>query len=273
MLRISLSWLAESCAAINNLKELRAGLSGADAWMPLSTAETTLNALYLGSIYRPYLKISPDKAFELSTKLKELVAKVLSDDKYGLSDLEAWEVRKLSNEFLVVLNSELASLPAFLVAHKENYDVDRLIANGAGLFPAVMVGKVPEAFEDAQEAGRCLAFEIYTACGFHTFRVLESVLRRYWSVVSDGAPLPVPQSIGKIASQLESQKLCEDKVYEVLKQVAKLHRNPIAHPEVQLSADDAIGILGMARSAITPMLQALPDLSDSSGSEAESSKT
>jgi len=37
--------------------------------------------------------------------------------------------------------------------------------------------KVPSALFDAREAGKCLAYELPTACGFHIFRATESATR------------------------------------------------------------------------------------------------
>jgi hypothetical protein len=39
-----------------------------------------------------------------------------------------------------------------------------------------------------------------------------------------------------------------------------LHRNPLIHPEDALTLDEALGLLGMARSAITAMLAFLPSV-------------
>ena len=122
-----------------------------------------------------------------------------------------------------------------------------------------MLAKVPEAEKDAKEAGKALAFELGTACGFHTFRVVECVLRRYWDFVSQNKKRPVPQTLGLFATQLQQCSLGEERVWDCLRNMAKLHRNPIIHPEVILSFQEAIGILGIARSAIGVMLDSLPD--------------
>jgi hypothetical protein len=42
--------------------------------------------------------------------------------------------------------------------------------------------------------------------------------------------------------------------------MAKLHRNPLIHPEVALSVDEAMATLGIARSVVTAMLAELPVL-------------
>mgnify|MGYP007043344617 CR=1 FL=1 len=260
MLRISLSWLAESFAAIERLSDVSADLSGVQAWSPIHEAKTKLDALFEYSVYKPHLRISPERAQELTRTLQALLDKVLADEHYKLTEIDAWQARHAGEQFKVVFLSELGSLPTFLVLPKENYDVNRLIENGIGLFPSQMPQKVPEATDDAMEAGRCLAYECNTASGFHTFRVVEAVTRRYWDAVAEGRARPHPETIGRIAGELETQVFGEPKIHESLKQLAKLHRNPIAHPEVILTSDEAIAIVGMARSVITPMLQVLPVL-------------
>jgi hypothetical protein len=102
---------------------------------------------------------------------------------------------------------------------KEGYDVNLLIDYGEVLFPPDMVKKAPEAVKDAKEAGRALAFELGTGCGFHVFRVVECVLRRYWDKVTNGKARPVPQTIGKFAAELENGKFGDEKIRECLKSI------------------------------------------------------
>jgi hypothetical protein len=64
---------------------------------------------------------------------------------------------------------------------------------------------------------------------------------------------------------MEKQKIGDDKVVEAIKQMTKLHRNPLIHPEVILSVEEAIGTIGMARSVIAMMLQVLPDAPTTTG--------
>ena len=57
------------------------------------------------------------------------------------------------------------------------------------------------------------------------------------------------------------------------KQMTKLHRNPLIHPEVILTVDEAIGIIGMARSVIGAMLQVLPDEPPTTGAPPSATPT
>jgi hypothetical protein len=57
---------------------------------------------------------------------------------------------------------------------------------------------------------------------------------------------------------IRDAKCGDEKILSVIEHMSKLHRNPIAHPEVALSLDEAMSTLGMARSVVTAMLSALP---------------
>jgi hypothetical protein len=104
-------------------------------------------------------------------------------------------------QFDLVFLSELGTLPSFLVVGKESYDTNILIDEGTRLFPPTLLQKVLEARQDALEAGKALAFELGTACGFHIFRVTEAVLKQYWDNAS-GATRPRLQTIGSFVKEM-----------------------------------------------------------------------
>lgn len=169
------------------------------------------------------------------------------------------------DEFRLVFRSEISTLPVYITSRKGNYDIRLLIEDGVSLFPAGMLSKAPETRVDAQEVGRCLAFEVPTACGFHTFRIVEAILRRYWDEVTGNKKRPKPETLGKFASEMYQGNFGDTKIVEAIKQLAALHRNPLAHPDVVLTNDEATAAIGMAGSVITHMLAVLPDILPTTG--------
>jgi hypothetical protein len=155
--------------------------------------------------------------------------------------------------------AELATLPAYYVLPKPPYDIDTLLQEGEALMPPSLAAKVPEAMFDCREAGKALAFEVGTACGFHTFRVLESVVRRYYKEATGGTAQPKQRNLGVYIAALKTAK-ADEKIIAALQQLKDLHRNPLVHPEVAIPVEEAISILGMVRSVVAAMLNALPDL-------------
>jgi hypothetical protein len=133
-----------------------------------------------------------------------------------------------------------------------------LIHHADVLFPDELRLKVPEAIFDIQEAGRSLAFERFTAAGFHIFRAVESVMRRYWAHMSGGKAAPKVRSLGVYIAAMEKNNIGDPRVVAALRQLNTLHRNPLAHPEAVLTLDETTSILGASQSAIGAMLAGLP---------------
>lgn len=264
MQAISFPWMFDVIQAIQNLDGLtEAPVS--ENWLVLFAAQNQLAALFDQSIYKPHLRVSREKA----RLLHEQIVMALGDGQdlqRILPKTTIWGITRLRNEFQQIFLSEISVLPAFLVSPKESYDLSVLLYDGTRLFPSEMALKVSEAVFDGGEAGKALAFELPTACGFHVFRVVEAVMRKYWDHVSEGVKRPVPFSIGRVAQELETKRLGESKVWETLSQIAKLHRNPIMHPEVVLSLDEVIGTIGISRSVVGAMLAVMPNELPTTGS-------
>lgn len=265
MQRIDLSWVIETFQSIEAVLDFQEGMNGFDAWSHLHHAKHNIETIFYSSVYAEHLRISRSRADAFIQLVDGLTDRLAEDFDVTLHRLDAYNAREAANRFKVVFLSELSTIPAYLVTQKENYSINHLIENGVGLFPSNMIKKAPETRADAEEAGRCLAFELNTACGFHIYRVVESVLRRYWDEVAEGKPRPKIESLGKMANELKDGKLGDTKVSESLVQIARLHRNPLAHPDVILTSDEAIAAIGMARSVLTHMLSALPDFLPTTG--------
>ncbi|MEC5325889.1 hypothetical protein [Aurantimonas sp. A3-2-R12] len=126
------------------------------------------------------------------------------------------------------------------------------------MFPVDLGVKVPESIFDAREAGKCLAYENSTAAGFHVFRVLESVLRRYYVQETEGKAPPKVRNIAVYVNAMKQAGKGDQKTLFLLKEISDRFRNPLIHPDVVLSTDDAIAIYGLVRTAVTEMLKPLP---------------
>lgn len=259
MIRISLPWILDVIGAIDRLDTVVSGKLSAHAYT-LFFADFQLENLYDQSVYKGHLRASRQKARELQEHISTLFKKWQNDNEAEIFDGEVWSLRTLRDTFKTVFLADLNIMPAYLVTGKEGYDINMLIDFGITLFPLDLAKKVPEASLDAAEVGKALAFEVATGCGFHTFRVVESVMKRYWDEVSKGSPRPSLMTLGNVAAELEKYKFGEPKIYESMKQMARLHRNPVIHPEVILSVEEAIGIIGIARSIIGAMLAVLPEV-------------
>jgi hypothetical protein len=257
--RISIPWMFDIVAAMDGLDHVVAGEIISLRWYNLFNLKNQLEAVFAQSIYSGHLRVSRERANDLYEWVDTLIGEK-SDQSRTMTDTEVWVLKYRRDAFKTVFLAELSTLPSFLVTGKEGYDLTLLIEEGTKLFPPTLGAKVPEAIRDALEVGKAIAFELSTAAGFHIFRVVEAALKRYWDHVSRGTQRPKLETIGTFASALEDNKFGDPKIWESLKQLAKLHRNPLIHPEVILDVGEEIEILGISRSVIGAMLKVMPDV-------------
>ena len=255
MLRISLPWLLGVSQSVEGLRNVTVGMTYGEAWGYAFTARSQLEAMFRDSLYANSLHSSRQSADALHATLSRII-EAKSDDQ--MSDIDQWQVNHQREQFRTVFLAELGTLPSFFVTQKPPYDTHVLLDSGEGLMPSDLPQKVPEAVFDAKEAAKAVAYELGTACGFHAFRVLESVVRRYHSKLSGGQAQPKQRNLGVYIRALTS---CggDPKVIATLTQLKDLHRNPLSHPEAALRLEEAISILGLVRSAVGAMLDLLPD--------------
>ena len=89
------------------------------------------------------------------------------------------------------------------------------------------------------QAGRCLAFEVPTAALFHMFRAADSVLRRWYKQVTGVEPKVKMRNWGTYIRKLRECGV-DEKILSALEQIKELHRNPVIHPEAQISIEEVL---------------------------------
>jgi hypothetical protein len=129
------------------------------------------------------------------------------------------------------------------------------------------VNSLPKyAIQDFHEAGRCLALDAPTACGYHVTRAVEAVLR-HWHALSFGEAAraeeltpetsqSAPASIARRWVKCEQELIgagASKSTVGILTQIRELHRNPLMHPEIFLTIEEAISLFDIAKSAIEAM--------------------
>ena len=199
------------------------------------------------------IKVSSQNGWRLHKIITDLLAKVGKKEK--LEVVDAFYLTDGLRQFEAVLNAELAQMDTYYVSQKGCYSTYHLILQAEIMFPTTIRDfMTPESIEDIRQGGRCLAFELPTASGFHFLRATESVLHKYYDVISHGEERPKSRNMGKYIEALEKVPNVDDKVLSVLRQIKNLHRNPIMHPEAVLDMEEASTLLGIVQSAITTMI-------------------
>jgi hypothetical protein len=258
VIRISLSYVYNLAAKLEPLEQLpQSETPYGDIMLVLFEAKFALDNLD-NSLFKPYIRSS----WQSFTSLKDSIEAQINHETFErkVSQYEIFTIKQLFQQFKITLLAELQIVNAYFVTQKGGYDTLSLLLWGENCFPAELSGKVPEALFDVREATRSLAYELPIAAGFHVFRVLESVLRKYHSHVTGGiAPLKV-RNIGVYLESLRRLKKGDAKVIASIKQIADLHRNPLIHPETVLTVEEAISIMGISRSAVAAMLVEIPTI-------------
>ncbi len=173
-----------------------------------------------------------------------------------ISPADAYNIEHAVETFETVLAAQLQSLSTYFVSRKLAYETPLLIEEAEKLLPDDVQAEVPEAIYDLRQAGKCIAFEIPTAAGFHIVRATESVIRKYYGAVVGKLPKPKMRNWGTYVKNLQKAG-ADARVTGFLDHIRDTYRNPVLHPEETLSPQDAQVLLGVCVSAIVSMVSAM----------------
>lgn len=160
-------------------------------------------------------------------------------------------------EFETVFGAELQNLATYFVSKKGIYETNDLIQNADEWFPASIRGRFTgQVIHDLKEAGKCLAFDLSTAAGFHIARAVEGVLLEYLKVLCSEQLECLKESDRNLGRYIKLARENDGnlKVCSSLDQFRELHRNPLIHPETILTIEEALTLHGIAQSAIMSII-------------------
>jgi hypothetical protein len=164
--------------------------------------------------------------------------------------------------FETSLDDDLARLPTYIVEPVGAYSSDMLISYADAIFPLLLRdGAIipPQAIEDFRFAGKCLAFDVPTACGFHVFRATDAMLRKYcdhFGAVLKGTGRDWGRYIQALKDVLAAQtapKKPNVRTVELLDSIRANDRNPLIHPEQNLDSDEALAAFDLCKNAVLLM--------------------
>lgn len=263
MQRIDGAYLYELGATLRPLETVpEDGQRKIDIHFAIDKAHKSLSIFVNGSVFSNSIRTVRKYASDLLDELASLQI----DFEKGVSgwedEVSSWKIREMKDKFRkleATLIAELQVSPLYLAFNKGGFDATNLIDFGLVIFPSDIKEKVPLAVEDAQAAARCLAFELFTAAGFHLHRCNESVLRKYFETVAPTIKHPRSKNMGDYLKLLSDHNLGDQKVISVLKSIKDLHRNPLMHPGDSISGpDEALNLYAAVRAAIGYMLDRIP---------------
>lgn len=199
--------------------------------------------------------LSPGQAHEHATILHSAVSYMLTEWlNEPLSQERAIIIKSVFEMFEPTLSSEFAKLHTYYIPSVGIFPTDSLLNQPEKMF-SESANLIPdETLIEIKEVGKCLAFSLPTAAGFHLMRSVESMLRHYYEVLSKGASRPARGATGIYFDAILQLPGVDKELHAALKQIKTLYRDPIAHPEVVLTGPEAISLLGVVQSAISRTL-------------------
>lgn len=151
-----------------------------------------------------------------------------------------------------VLAAELGSVGTYAASPKQAYNVLTLIYEGEALIPGELISVLPtDAVADLRQCGKCLAFELPTAAGFHVARATEAVLLAFLDSVVTSRP--TQPNWGQYIQHMEAKGV-DRKITSFVKLIKDTYRNPVIHPEITLSGTEAEVLVNACVAVMTLML-------------------
>ena len=238
---------------VHALLEIPVGKKFNDIRYSLSTVHTFLEGLIEGR-YVPLSRCV--KAGELLLQVINDLAKVGT---LGQQDIDRLHLAVY--HFEAQLSHELDDLDVYYIPPKGTHSTLSLIEKADENLPSDVRSRLtPEAVYDVKQAGRCLALDAPTAAGFHILRAVESLIRIYVDKVT-GKPHPSKnRNWGAYINAIRNNN-GDTRVANFLQHVKDTYRNPIMHPEVVLTSDEAFSLFNASLSAIVQLdtaIQAWP---------------
>lgn len=167
----------------------------------------------------------------------------------------------LLSKFETIFNVEMREAATYYVPRRGIFSTPALVDHADESFPPDLMASVPDKTKsDWRAAGRCLAFYLLTASGFHACRAVEGTLEIYYKHFS-GKDKTL-NGWGEYITEL--QKIIDDpdasakpskKTMTEIKQMKDDFRNPVMHPRVVLNEGDARILYDNSESLIITMLQ------------------
>jgi hypothetical protein len=246
-------------------------LSGVEEGMNLAQAAWDFNS---GRVWLNYilnndqfnLVVSRTAALDILNAIDSFLPKKTADfstidPERKLNWAEAYRMRTALSEFETVFAAECPTWDTYVVSKKGIYSTAALVERAEmAIDEDARKALSKDTISDFKQAGRCLAFELATAAGFHTMRAVEGVVRTYWRLVKGQPATAKAPDLAVCINELRAAG--EDpKLMDILDHIRDLHRNTLMHPEAFLTMTEALRLFDIAKSAISAIGDKINSLS------------
>jgi hypothetical protein len=206
-------------------------------------------------------------ARDLKTKLNEFTTEHYANKDQAKRDEEndkkvGWkghEIREAFDAFEHVFAAEVEASAIYAVPKRGIYETASLVETAFNHFPEDLLPFVNDmAKAEFAAAGRCIAFDLPTAAGFHALRACEAVLDDYYKTFA-GANAPECKSWKDYHDKLDelikkkATPCPNEKTIRNIDQLRDLDRNPVMHPRDTLDMTAALVLFNNCASAMMSM--------------------
>lgn len=173
-----------------------------------------------------------------------------------IASWELWNLKNAIEAFETVFQTEMQRAATYLVPKRGTYDLGDLVDRADDTFQLDLKQVFGEqALSEYRSAGRCYAFGLFTASGYHCCRAAEAMLRAYYRSLTDLAD-DGTESWGILLAGLEKIKGAKEpdaKTIGHIKHLKDYERNPLSHLRADLTATDADILLAASKVAMSAM--------------------
>ena len=156
------------------------------------------------------------------------------------------------NHFMIILQAECSAADSYYVTEKRNWDTKGLIFVAERDIDEPFRSILPwECIEDIRAAGKCIAFELPTAVGFHICRAVETALFLYFGVLDISLKGVKNPGMGTYIGLIEAKGV-DAAIIDELRRIKKL-RNDLMHPDLVLESGEAQDFFQQTLKTITVM--------------------
>src|SRR6266404_2343755 len=164
-------------------------------------------------------------------------------------------IKQRVRELEIILTRECPTLPVFFIPAKGLNRTSDLIKQAELVFPEEVRKLLPSnAVDEIRQAGKALAFDMFTSYAFHMMRAAEILIL---GLVRDYYPVTLKESqrnLGQYVSLL-SQNGAAPELVRFLDELLRVERNEGIHPTKLLTEVDAEVIVTAARGAIIAVVR------------------
>jgi hypothetical protein len=246
----------------SGIRALDSLLKGEILPLGISKAATSELRAEIYSIYLTHFT-TVDANGKRKSKYPEEDAKLYEWDTFGV-------IAKLA-KFETLFSTEVGESPTYFVPSRGIYSTAALIDSADKSFPSDISGSIPEkAKDDWRSAGRCLAFNLFSASGFHVARAVEGVMELYYQLFSgkSGKTLRSWDEYHKELTKIAGTNPApapQPKTLVEFDQMRQDYRNPLAHPRVSLTESDARVVFNNGESLIILMASEIKAIREAGG--------